>query len=279
MASRRALCVGINQFKNYPGSNLHGCINDAQDMAGVLSKLLSFGSADIKLLKDTDATKANIMNELNSMVADAKGGKCNYLVFSLSSHGTQVPDENNEEKDHYDEAFCPHDLAAANGEWDRKHIIIDDELHDLFAQVPNNVLVEVYLDTCHAGTGLKALDLRPDQRPRYLAPPSREAWSSIEPRVARGLARRFAASDKGGANVILTGACRDNQTSADAFINGNYHGAFTYYWCKEIVQANNGVARSEIIKRVNADLRAGGFSQVAQLECNATQRKMPISPM
>ena len=50
-----------------------------------------------------------------------------------------MPDKNGDEADHYDEAFCPHDLAEKNGQW-------------------------------------------------------------------------------------------DNQTSADAYIGGTYHGAFTYYW-------------------------------------------------
>ena len=37
MADRRALCVGINQFKDLPSANwLNGCVNDAQDMVGIL---------------------------------------------------------------------------------------------------------------------------------------------------------------------------------------------------------------------------------------------------
>jgi len=29
-SSRKALCVGINQFKNYPNAALQGCVNDAK---------------------------------------------------------------------------------------------------------------------------------------------------------------------------------------------------------------------------------------------------------
>ncbi len=278
MANRRALCVGINVYKNYPGSTLHGCVNDAEQMSGVLTSLLGFGPDDIKLLRDEQATRAGIMNELTSMVSDARAGKLSYLVFSLSSHGTQLPDMDHDEvKDHYDEAFCPHDLAANAGEWDRKHIIIDDELHDLFLKVPANVLLEVYLDTCHSGTGLKAMDLMPDRRPRYLAPPSGAAVERVIALQSRGLRRRIA--EKQTKNAILSAACRDNQTSADAYIDGDFHGAFTYYWCLEILKAQNKISRAELIKRVNTDLRAGHYSQVAQLECDATHRAMPISPM
>ncbi len=274
MASRKALCVGINLFKNYPGSTLHGCVNDAHDMAGVLTKLLGFTNADIKTLVDANATKTNIMAELQAMVAGAKSGKYSYLVFSLSSHGTQMPDQHHDEADQYDEAFCPHDLAAAGSQWDPKHIILDDELHDLFLQLPPNVLLEVYLDTCHSGTGLKATDLMPDRIPRYIAPPSVEACEALAFRTARGLAPRM--RERQTEHAILFAACRDNQTSADAYIASNYHGAFTYYWCKEILAAKNQISRAELLKRVNADLKQAHFSQVAQLECNATQRA--ISP-
>jgi hypothetical protein len=280
MSNRRALCVGINQFKNYPGSALQGCVNDAQAMTGVLTSFLGFKGVgtDIKQLVDAHATKAAIMAELKAMVNEAKAGKVAYLIFSMSSHGTQIADAEHDEADGYDEAFCPHDLAAVNGKWDRNHIIVDDELHDLFAQLPPTVLLEVYLDTCHAGTGLKALDLMPDRRPRYLAPPSREAVDAAISLPARGLRRRLK-EDKATKNAILFAACRDNQTSADAYIAGKYHGAFTYYWVEEITKAKNKISRADLLKRVNADLKSGHFSQVAQLECDATQRSMPLSPM
>src|SRR5262245_6690541 len=109
MGNRKALCVGINKFKNYPSSNLQGCVNDANDMSALLKSLLGFTDGDIVKLTDEQATKANIMSNLKSMVADAKSGKLSYLVFSLSSHGTQVPDVSGDEPDRADEAFCPHD--------------------------------------------------------------------------------------------------------------------------------------------------------------------------
>ncbi|MFN7899599.1 MAG: caspase domain-containing protein [Synechococcaceae cyanobacterium] len=275
MSSRRALCVGINQFQNYPGSNLQGCVNDANQMIGVLKKFLGFTDADIKRLTDAQATKAAIMAELKAMVKGAQAGKYSYLVFSLSSHGTQIPDRHHDEPDNYDEAFCPTDLAAKNGQWDLNHIILDDELHDLFAQVPDNVLVEVYLDTCHSGTGLRLLDLMPDRRPRYLAPPSVQAAERVQNLVPRGLQQRM--TERVAKNVILWAACRANQTSSDAYIDGAYHGAFTYYWVKEITAANNKISRKDLLKKVNQDT-SKPYSQDAQLECPATQRGVAAQP-
>ncbi len=273
-SSRKALCVGINNFKNYPGSALQGCVNDANDMETLLKTYLGFGASDISKLTDTQATKKNIMANLKAMVDGAKSDKYTYLVFSLSSHGTQVPDMNNDEPDHADEAFCPHDLAQKGNTWDPAHVILDDELHDLFVQLPQNVLLEVYLDTCHSGTGLKAVDLLIDRKPRYMPPPSYEAFKQAEGRPSRELYRSLVIREIN--HHILWAACRANQTSADAHIAGAWHGAFTYYFCKEMNACKNKLSRQQILKKVKADLKAGHYSQVPQLECDATSRSKAI---
>ncbi|MCV2357628.1 caspase family protein [Paucibacter sp. TC2R-5] len=276
MASqRRALCVGINHFKNLPNATLQGCVNDAHDMQSLLSAKLGFSAADITVLADAQATKATIMSKLQGMVADAKAGKLNYLVFSLSSHGTQVPDLSGDEPDRADEAFCPHDLIAVGGNWDPAHIITDDELHDLFVQLPANVLLEVYLDTCHSGTGLKALDLAADRRPRYLPPPTLAGFLALDGRRPRGL--RHTLSAKALSHNILWAACRSDQTSADAHIAGGWHGAFTYFFCKEMMSGGNLLARKDVLTKVRADLVAGHYNQTPQLEADATNRNTTLA--
>lgn len=274
-SNRKALCVGINVFENLPDATLQGCVNDANDMASALKDFLGFTDPDITKLTDAQATKANIMNNLKSMVDDAKAGKYNYLVFSMSSHGTQVPDTSGDEPDRADEAFCPHDLIQAGDRWDSDHIILDDELHNLFIQLPRNVIMEVFLDTCHSGTGLKAIDMLLDRKPRYLPPPSLKAFEEVEGCSSRGLFR--ALLDKGITHHILWAACRSDQTSADARISGSWHGAFTYYFCKEMRASKNKLTRKELLQKVRADLDAGRYSQTPQLECAATARKTPIS--
>lgn len=273
--AKKALCVGINNYKNYPGSALQGCVNDAQDMKGILKDFLGFTDQDIMVLKDAQATKANIMANLESMVEDAKKGKYSYLVFSLSSHGTQVPDVTGEEPDKADEAFCPYDLAPKGDKWDPKYIITDDELHDLFITLPQDVLLEVYLDTCHSGTGLKAIDLLPDRKPRYMPPPSFDAFKETEGRASRGIHHLLVR--KGITHHILWAGYRADQTSTDAHIGGSWHGAFTYYFCKEMRACQNKLPRTEVLQRIIAGLQAGHYSQIPQLECEATVRKTLIA--
>jgi hypothetical protein len=271
--SKKALCVGINNFKNYAGSALQGCINDANDMAGILQEFMGFTSADITVLTDEQATKINIISELQVMVAGARDGKYDHLVFSLSSHGTQVPDLEEDETDYYDEAFCPYDLVQNGDHWDRDHIIIDDELHQLFGGLPANVLLEVYLDTCYSGTGLKVMDLLIDRKPRFLPPPTAAGLLEVEGRIPRaGTTSLRGIHTK--ANIILWAGCRANQTSSDARIDSSWHGAFTYYFVKELSTCENRLSRTEILKKVRVQLKAGHYTQVPQLEGKTALKKL-----
>jgi len=277
MSNRKAFCVGVNKFKNYPTAELRGCVNDANDMAQLLKDMLGFADGDITILTDAQATKARIMSNLKSLVADAKAGKLKYIVFSLSSHGTQVPDVSGDEADRADEAFCPYDLAAKDDQWDPDHIILDDELRDLFIQLPQDTLLECYLDTCHSGTGIKNLDpvmlLLPNApRPRYLPPPSYKAFLKLRDAPTRTVAALRKGDKMLARHHILWAGCRDDQTSADAYFEGRFNGAFTYYYVKTVRASNNTLSRAKVRDAVRAALKKAKFDQIPQLECDATNR-------
>lgn len=293
--AKKALCVGINKFAGYPQFTLNGCVNDAKDMAALAKDVLGFKASEIKTLTDAQATKAAIMAELNAAVAAAKAGKLSYILFSLSSHGTQMADRNGDEPDGMDEAFVPYDIAQKGNQWDPAHIICDDELHDLFTQLPPTTLLEVYLDTCHSGTGLRGAEFSLfAPRPRYIAPPAGELQGAVRQRAVRGFTLNRAARgdapkpvkgkakaaqgvDKGvaGEHHILWTGCKANQTSADAYFNGRYNGAFTYWFVKTVRDTANKLSRKDVVAKMRTAMK-GKFSQVPQLEGNATNRASPI---
>jgi hypothetical protein len=261
---KKALCVGINSFKNFPGASLRGCVNDSHEMASLLKDVYGFSPEDVTLLNDEKATKQDIISNLESMVDGARAGKYNHLVFSMSSHGSHVPDDDqDDEPDHKDEVFAPYDAASAGDIWDTKYFIVDDELRDLFAKTPDNTLLEVYLDTCHSGDGIKALTL--DWIPRYLPPPSWKVFRSTDGLRTHGL--REGLLEKGKVNHILWSACRSDQTSADARMDNDYHGAFTYYYCKHLRNSWTQLTRKQILAKVRNSLRPR-FEQIPQLECD-----------
>jgi hypothetical protein len=274
MAGKKAILVGINKFANYAQFTLNGCVNDAKDMAAMYKDLLGFKASEITMLTDAKATKANIMSNLKAAVADAKRGKINYIVFSLSSHGTQMDDVSGDEPDGMDEAFVPYDIAEKNGKWDPAHIICDDELHDLFASLPNNVLLEAYLDTCHSGSGLRGAEFGLHApRARFIAPPDHE-FTKKKTAKMRGFKLNRKEEVAGRHHILWTG-CKSNETSADAYFDGRYNGAFTYYFIKVMRDTKNKLSRKAVVAKVR-DLMKGKFRQNPQLEGNASNRSQAI---
>ncbi len=272
MASR-ALLVGINRYI-LPGCDLQGCVNDVTNTRDVLLKYFGFSVEDVRLLVDQRATRKEILERLEWLVRDAAAG--DRLVFHFSGHGSQVRDRDGDElKDHLDEVICPHDM-----DWDGNYIS-DDDLRGLFSKVPEGALLEVILDCCHSGTGtreMQALSLLPMElamQPRFLTPPA-----DIQARVEEELPiRRLLRGTNPRGHVLLAG-CRENQTSADAFISGAFNGAFTYYLCKHLRDTGGQITRGELLRRVRASLRFNGFSQVPQLEgprSSRTKRMLELS--
>lgn len=274
--AKKALLVGINDYKGV--SDLSGCINDVLDMHFSLRSLFSFQNGDIRVLTDSRATKDNIIHRLNWLVKGAKAG--DFLVFHFSGHGSQIRDRNGDEEltDGLDELICPHDM-----DWDGTYIT-DDTLNEIFKNVPEGALLEVFLDCCHSGTGLKEMGLQPPPElaavhptlNRYLPPPADIflRFSGEEDELKqRGFTRGLRERHK--KHHILWAACMANQTAADAYIDGRYHGAFTYYLNVHL-RRNPNVSRKELLGKVRASLRHGGYNQVPQLELEATTRDRVI---
>jgi len=269
--SKAALCVGINEFEHLPRSSwLQGCVNDARDLAGLLQANYGFAEADITMLLDSQATKEQVVARLSSMLDRAAAGELQHIVFTFSSHGTQIPDTSDDEADRLDEAFACYDINNSGDSWDPATVISDDELFALFARLPDGVVFDVVLDTCHSGTGLKSLDLLPGRRPRFLPAPTPRGVATSEFADTRAL-RDLVKTGKGVKPVLLA-ACRADQTAADAFLDGRYNGAFTYNFIKAVTGGGT-LGRAEILKQVSKGLRAGGFDQVAQLEGTTAARK------
>lgn len=272
--AKKALLVGINDYKGV--SDLRGCVNDIIDMHFSLRSLFNFEAKYIRVLTDSRATKANIIHRLKWLVDKAKPS--DFLVFHFSGHGSQIRDRNNDElEDNLDELICPHDM-----DWDGT-FITDDNLNDIFKNVP--ALLEVFLDCCHSGDGLKEMGLAPPpelaaEHPtlnRYLPPPADIflRFSGEEDDLKQP--NKFVNNFKKRANKhhILWAGCMANQTSADAHINGRYHGAFTYYLNLHL-RRNPHVSRKELLRKVRASLIHGGYSQIPQLEIEATKRDRAV---
>jgi hypothetical protein len=204
-----------------------------------------------------------------------------------------VPDRNGDETtDRLDEILCPYDL-----DWD--HPLTDDDLAAACAGVPQGALLTVILDCCHSGTGLRdfafsgnrhylpsltrsanlAQSARTVSRGNFVRPcgippsdaPDRHRFLPRPetphpgPERPRRPARRFGVSVT-RTNAVLIAACRDDQTSADAWIDGGYHGAHTYHLCRALANGARDLTCRALVSATGTALARAGFDQVPQLE-------------
>jgi hypothetical protein len=271
-------------------------VNDVRQMSETLKSRFGFpGDGNMRILTDARATTRAILDGLAWLTAGTSPGDS--LVFHYSGHGSQVPDKNGDETtDRLDEILCPYDL-----DWD--HPLTDDDLAAACVAVPQGALLTVILDCCHSGTGLREYAFAGNRhylpsltrpaipvcsgatiprgnfvRPRGVPPsdapdrhrfiPRPETPHKATPHPHRP-ARRFGVSVT-RTNAVLIAACRDDQTSADAWIDGGYHGAHTFYLCRTLANGPRDLTCRALVSATGTALSRAGFDQIPQLEGSAS---------
>jgi hypothetical protein len=102
--NKYALLIGINKYqkKNKNGTigidsvnTLHGCVNDAKSIKGLIVNQFGFKPANIKELYDFNATKKNILSSINTLLLKCKPGDIAVIYYaghgSTSRYGTYEP--------------------------------------------------------------------------------------------------------------------------------------------------------------------------------------------
>ena len=144
---RRALLIGIDAYRNV--SPLVGPVNDAKAMQAFVTKDLGFTTSDVRALLDAEATRANILREIEEWLIDGtRPGDEVFLFFS--GHGFQQPDANGDEPDRFDETLVPVDAFVRDDET-VSGMIADDEMGALLSRLAGR-RVTVVVDACHSGT-------------------------------------------------------------------------------------------------------------------------------
>ena len=270
---RSALLVGIN-YNNNPNATLNGCYNDVVNVSQYIRSALAYPSSAVSILTDGNRgaagagtasalppTRQNIIAGMTALVAGMVAG--DEAVFHFSGHGSLVRDTNGDEVTGLDSCLCPLDYdapASAGG-----GIITDDEIRALLVnRVPRGARLYVILDCCHNGTGC-------DVRYKYedfsllLRPPSGRTpavWRTQQKAFVNGKYTETAGE------VFMISGSRDEQTSADAYINNAFAGALTYA-IFAILRANQAAIRtyswSSLLRDVRHFMRVNRYSQVPQV--------------
>lgn len=235
---KKALIIGIN-YRN-TSAELQGCINDAKNLRQFLIDKNYFTSSEIYLMDDSQRlwkrpTKLNIMRQLAELVKFANKNKTKQveLFLSYSGHGSNVLDRNGDEADSLDEVIVPCDYRIFG-------VIKDDDLKKYFInQLGSNVKLTVLCDSCNSGT---ILDLKYNPLSENDVPAENASDSKCD--------------------VMCISGCRDDQTSADAFIDNKFQGAMT----ASFIQAyTDGISYNSLITNMRSWLVANEYTQVPQL--------------
>lgn len=141
--SQRALLVGINDYPN-EADRLEGCLNDVFLMSSVLQEC-GFAPASIRVCLNGRATAEGIMERLAWLVDEA--GEGDERVFYFSGHGARIPEYGEDyEPDRHLESLVPWDF-----DWSPEKAITDDQIYQLYSQLPYGMRLVMIFDCCHSG--------------------------------------------------------------------------------------------------------------------------------
>lgn len=215
---RRALVVGIGKYPKETGwQTIHGDV----DADSITCMLQNAGFDKVVTLKNSAATKAAIVETLQSLALQSSEGDIVYIHFS--GHGQQMIDRNSDEQDARDESWIPYDAYRKPNANDRgeKHLV-DDEVGMLLdaiqAKVKQSGGIVVVVDACHSGTSTRG-----EAKHRGTSLPFfRDVKSAAQGNDAHPW--------------ILVSACRDDQLNSE--MRNPDMGLLSYAVCTAIRYAN-----------------------------------------
>jgi hypothetical protein len=235
---RRALLMGLN----YRGTRaeLRGCINDVRRLRQLLASAYGFQKREMTVMTDdtrVKPTKANMLRALRRLAYDTRRRGVREVWISYSGHGSYQRDRSGDERDGRDEGLCPLDYDSAG-------LLLDDEIRREFTRFAPGTKICCLFDCCHSGTGA-------DLEYRYVS-----GTKSVEENLAKHAMRP---------DVIMVSGCRDNQTSADAYLSGQFQGACTNSFIAALRAARYDITVYRLLKDMRAILRSRRFTQVPQV--------------
>lgn len=296
----KALLIGINDYQSQTA--LRGCLND---LIAIREALVArhFDDRLIREIRNGEAIKRNVLDATKWLVEGAVPG--DRVVVHFSGHGSRIRSQDPGEDDGVDELFCLADMSFGDPETyllddelaeltlrlptgvqltvvldachsgtgtrvldsNRGRSISPPEMYivrDTARQLRSSRSTQTN-QVLKLGTAKEVHELVADEdfvHPRFLLPPP-EFQCPENSRTSR----RFGTNRSRSAslNHQLLAAAESHQEAADAWIDGQWRGAFTHFLCEGLKHLGSQATTSQIMERTKARLKPR-FSQNPQLE-------------
>lgn len=135
------------------------------------------------------------------------------------------------------------------------------EVAKAIAQLGQGATVIVMADSCFSGTITKAFFMGFGEE---LHPTKNRFYQNPDLPIRNRVNVQFAKADTTPMRWITISGCGEEQTSADAYINGEYHGAFTFYAMLSLLTTT--MTYRQWHQEIRAHLPNKSFNQIPGLE-------------
>lgn len=249
--TRRALLIGINRYEVDPATDrtpdLGGAVSDAEAIAESLRTHHGFQPADIRILKDREATRAAILSAVRGhLIAPAQPGDLG--VFFFAGHGSYVENPASLEQDRRDETIVPADTNRGAPD------IRDKELVQTLSQIlDKQARLVAIIDSCHSGSLYRGLLTNAGGR---FAPPR-----ALPDGVRHVPAGAGAPVDLEARGALWLSGAQDRQLAQEMLVHGIPRGRFSSALQQALNVAAPSESAEETFQRIRALMQATGSQQ------------------
>jgi hypothetical protein len=234
-------------------------------MKDALVRRFGFQEERISVLTNLEATRDSILAAFEDLVR--KVGENESVILHYSGHGSQKPDEEDDEPDGYDETLVPCDSGRAPRP---NRDITDDEIHAwlqrLMVRTPYITLI---IDCCNSGTILRERKVRGLPREKRKTPRQAAAARRKVFRDARVGSKPWL-KDGEGEKCVLFAACHSAEFANEILVGDPPtvpHGALTHFLVQELMSPDfNGATCTEVFERLRPRLKGRCGDQNPQVE-------------
>ena len=254
-----ALLVGVNDY-GPDIESLDGCVNDVDLFHEYLNRHIGPEALAVEVLKNNDATRANIISRFRSHLGQARSG--DVALFQFCGHGARWASNaafRESFPDGKDEGLVCSDSRRPGG-----YDLADKELAVLIAEVAGNEAhVAVLFDCCHSGSGTREVKAARGLKPRLTHEVTTERpldtyldWYYSRLRDAQQ--PLFVPT----ARHILLAACERGQLAQET----PGHGLFTSTLVDVLEKSDGELSYADLFVRCRAAVRSRAFDQDPQFE-------------